>query len=476
MIKLTPSEAKLFNLLLEMTRHHKLDITLRVAGGWVRDKLLDRRTPMDIDIALDKMMGERFAEILHGYLQMSAIESHGFGVIKKNPEKSKHLETATIKIFDYWIDFVNLRGEQYADDSRIPLQTIGTPAEDAFRRDFTINTLFYNINTLEVEDFTKLGMEDLQNGFIRTPLDPFQTFMDDPLRILRGFRFAARFGFTIDQQALEAANNPKIKEAFVKKISKERIGKEFYANFVNHEESKDYFDFFGQLHKANYWPLILNLDNPKWIKKGFSDMEKIDRCMNQLRRDFEHIIAKEENSDPLKGLSFDEFAQFTLIAVFTMETFDPKLKDHRKQFVFNFVANCLKLSNKYAEYCCKVQGDYYRLKAIISSGSLEQELEALALWQRSAHAFWPLIESLFNILDLQYDYQAKKTFDLETFFDSHSLVDFFLAKPLFNGSEIKDYFGVDGRTIKTKQDEIMLWQIRNPRLCKEDYLRAKKLI
>ena len=70
----------------------------------------------------------------------------------------------------------------------------GSATDDAYRRDLTINSLFYNINLRCVEDFTGMGMEDLTKGAVRTPLPPRTTFLDDPLRILRAVRFAARFG------------------------------------------------------------------------------------------------------------------------------------------------------------------------------------------------------------------------------------------------------------------------------------------
>lgn len=67
------------------------------------------------------------------------------GVIKSNPDQSKHLETATVRVLGFEVDFVNLRAEEYTD-SRIPVMRIGTAEEDALRRDLTINALFYNIN------------------------------------------------------------------------------------------------------------------------------------------------------------------------------------------------------------------------------------------------------------------------------------------------------------------------------------------
>ena len=93
-------------------------------------------------------------------------------MIKANCEKSKHLETATIRVEGLMIDLVNLRSEQYTEDSRVPVIEIGTPTQDAFRRDLTINSLFYNINDEQVEDLTGHGLSDLRTGVIRTPLEP----------------------------------------------------------------------------------------------------------------------------------------------------------------------------------------------------------------------------------------------------------------------------------------------------------------
>ena len=70
------------------------------------------------------------------------------------------------------IDLVNLRNETYTEESRVPTIGIGTPTEDAYRRDLTINSLFYNINDEKVEDFTEMGISDLREGIVRTPLEP----------------------------------------------------------------------------------------------------------------------------------------------------------------------------------------------------------------------------------------------------------------------------------------------------------------
>lgn len=236
-IKLTDREATLRKLLLDVSSFISRTKScptpeLRFTGGWVRDKLLGTSSH-DIDISISSVTGKEFANSMKHAFDSSAIKSeHGPDIIgylaniPANPEKSKHLETVTTKILGFDVDLVNLRKETYCEDSRNPTVEHGTPEEDAFRRDSTVNALFYNLQTGEVEDFTGRGLEDLEAGLIKTPLDPYQTFKDDPLRILRSIRFASRLGFRInpgDEQAMSDKDN---QEALRLKISRERFGVE----------------------------------------------------------------------------------------------------------------------------------------------------------------------------------------------------------------------------------------------------------
>lgn len=223
-IKLTETEEKIFQQLIDVVQHHNLATQLRVAGGWVRDKLLGREC-YDIDIALDDMYGKQFCEKIQEYLGVEANE-RGFCVIQSNPDQSKHLETARMSIFNMMIDFVNLRSEKYSDDSRIPEMEFGSPKDDALRRDLTINSLFYNISTMSIEDYTGRGLSDLRQGVIVTPLSAKSTFLEDPLRVLRAVRFGARFDFAMDKEIKAAAADILVKTALKDKISRERIGHE----------------------------------------------------------------------------------------------------------------------------------------------------------------------------------------------------------------------------------------------------------
>lgn len=239
-IELTPQEARLKDLLLDVAHHIDESkkssderVVLRWAGGWVRDKLLGIQSH-DIDTAINTMTGEAFSsKIVELCDQTEIAKKHAVSAtdignlhkIAANPEKSKHLETTTIRLLDFDVDFVNLRKETYTEDSRNPQMEFGTAEEDALRRDATINALFYNLNTGKVEDFTG-GLVDMESKLIKTPLEPFQTFMDDPLRVLRLIRFASRLQFTIDPEAEKIMGDEHVLQALRLKISRERVGVE----------------------------------------------------------------------------------------------------------------------------------------------------------------------------------------------------------------------------------------------------------
>ena len=124
-IDLSQEEQRLFHVLLQAAQLAERRTTVRIAGGWVRDKLLGR-TSHDIDVTLDNCTGRDFAEAVNSFLRAHGEKTSTIGVIAANPEQSKHLETATCRVLDHWIDFVHLRTEVYEPGSRIPRVTFGT--------------------------------------------------------------------------------------------------------------------------------------------------------------------------------------------------------------------------------------------------------------------------------------------------------------------------------------------------------------
>lgn len=190
---------------------------LFAVGGCVRDEILG--TPIhDVDIAVDLPDGGvKFAIWLlrHKYLVEMPVLFRKFGTAKLRLRKFPEEE----------IEVVQTRAEKYTDKtSRCPEVVNGTIEEDCFRRDFTVNTLYRNIKTGEILDMTGRGVRDIREGVIRTPLDPYETFDDDPVRILRCLRFAARFGWKIDDATMEALKHSVERLAIV---SRERWSAEF---------------------------------------------------------------------------------------------------------------------------------------------------------------------------------------------------------------------------------------------------------
>ncbi|OMJ82576.1 hypothetical protein SteCoe_16685 [Stentor coeruleus] len=271
-IQLTEFEDELCKDLLQTVHDNNLNTVLRIAGGWVRDKLLGLESH-DIDIALDNIMGEEFAKFFCQNKSTSSI-----GKIKANPEASKHLETACVRYKGIDLDFVNLRAEDYSEDSRIPTIKIGTPLEDALRRDLTINSMFYNINTKEIEDFTGFGLYDLQQKIARTPLEPNSTFLDDPLRVLRTIRFAARFNLTILSEVQQAIESKSIFTCLLHKISRERIAKE-YSLMV---QGKNHMRSLQMLYNSGLFPVIFKIPDgyPDLLNEGYNLISKIHRPSN----------------------------------------------------------------------------------------------------------------------------------------------------------------------------------------------------
>uniref|UniRef100_A0A7N0V1V7 Poly A polymerase head domain-containing protein n=1 Tax=Kalanchoe fedtschenkoi TaxID=63787 RepID=A0A7N0V1V7_KALFE len=284
-IELNDKEHRIFDRLLQVVRHYNLQTQLRVAGGWVRDKLLGKECD-DIDIALDNMLGREFCDKITDYLSSTGEVTKVAAVILSNPDQSKHLETARMRLDDIWIDFVNLRAEDYSQNSRIPTMRFGTAEEDAYRRDLTINSLFYNITTSQVEDFTGRGIIDLKYGKIVTPLPPKETFLDDPLRVLRAIRFAARFGFTLDQELKIAAASAEVKAAIAGKISRERVGHEVDLMVSGNEPVKamtyicDLSLFFVVFSLPQNFEVIEGLD-----RRCILNMDAIAKLLRLLDRD-----------------------------------------------------------------------------------------------------------------------------------------------------------------------------------------------
>ncbi|EMT70979.1 CCA tRNA nucleotidyltransferase, mitochondrial [Fusarium odoratissimum] len=301
-IDLLPAEELLRDLLLECRQQLATpELEVWITGGWVRDRLMGIHCS-DLDIALSTMSGVQFGNLLTEFLEQNEAsyqqraldlgiefkKFNGFHSTKKNLDKSKKLETAVGRIFGLDLDLVNLRKEVYDDDCRTPEMEFNTAEEDAFRRDATANALFFDLQNRKVADFTRRGLDDLYAGIMRTPLEPRQTFLDDPLRVLRLIRIGSKLGFTLDPEALSCIKEHEIHVALDEKVSRERVGIEVFKMMKNWNPELS----FSLIHEANlYRTVFLSLRSPLH--------EPLRHLAQDPARDFWALMESEKQKDML---------------------------------------------------------------------------------------------------------------------------------------------------------------------------------
>ncbi len=241
-----------------------------VVGGYVRDYYLNRlKEHPDIDF-VTLGSGIKLAQKVHELLPDSSLAVF------------KQFGTAQVKYRNIELEFVGARKESYRRDSRKPIVEDGSMEDDQQRRDLTINAMSWSLNE---SDFGSLidpfnGMEDLKAGIVRTPVDPGQTFSDDPLRMMRAIRFAAQLNFHIHEETFRAITEMADR---INIISKERIVDELNKIIMAEKPSTGFTMLFktgllkhflsemvnlhgvkevnGQRHKDNFWHTLQVLDN-----------------------------------------------------------------------------------------------------------------------------------------------------------------------------------------------------------------------
>ncbi|KAH9106744.1 hypothetical protein LEN26_014491 [Aphanomyces euteiches] len=471
-IALTPDEEKLFALLLDVNKHSESNLTLRVAGGWVRDKLLGRSSD-DIDIVLDKMTGAAFAQLVNEYESQHGHTTHAVGVIKANPDQSKHLETATMQLGNGWVDFVNLRSETYTDDEahRIPTMAFGTPLEDAQRRDFTINSLFYNLSTQSVEDLTGHGLTDLAQGLIRTPLDPNITFYDDPLRVLRAIRFASRFQFPMADDLVQALRNPQIHEALKKKVSRERVGKELSGMLTG--TSAHPVDALASLHEFGLLSSVFELPNGPYFVDQVQVIEAFDgwnvahSCVRELQ-EWRAIRSASDN-----GLDDPHQIKLHFIAATLLPLADWTVVQKKKHIPVPhaIVRESIKFAAKDADQVGLVILKNFRRFVTESQRS---DRVALGLLLRDVGELWHLCADMAYLYEvvvqgnIEKEAARQKYSRLAQVVDEQGLGNIWEMKPLLNGKEVMDALALKpGPAVKAMQDAMIVFQLQHPDTTRE---------
>jgi poly(A) polymerase len=258
----------ILNLIGKIADQEKLEAY--VIGGVVRDFLLYGHYKNDLDIV-----------VIGSGIQLASKVKTALGN-ESNLTVYKNFGTAAISYQDQAIEFVGARKESYRSESRKPIVEDGTLEDDQNRRDFTVNALAIALNKDRKGELLDPfdGISDLKRKLIRTPLDPSLTFSDDPLRIMRGIRFAAQHQFDIDPDTFQGMETMKERLSIV---SKERITDELNKIIASDQPSYGFKLLFstgvlqlifpemhklqgiqkreGRAHKDNFYHTLQVLDN-----------------------------------------------------------------------------------------------------------------------------------------------------------------------------------------------------------------------
>uniref|UniRef100_K3X5P1 Poly A polymerase head domain-containing protein n=1 Tax=Globisporangium ultimum (strain ATCC 200006 / CBS 805.95 / DAOM BR144) TaxID=431595 RepID=K3X5P1_GLOUD len=488
-IELTPQEQQLFEFLLDVEKQYACSAVLRVAGGWVRDKLLGRDSD-DVDIVIDSMKGKEFADLINTYERDHGHKQHPVGVIKANPDQSKHLETATMQLGDIgWVDFVNLRAETYSQDHRIPDIEFGTPLQDAQRRDFTINSLFYNIAERKVEDFTEQGVSDLRHGILRTPLNPRVTFLDDPLRVLRAVRFASRFDLQLDDTLRAAVELDEVKEALIKKVSRERVGKELVGMLVG--SSAHPARALRLIHELQLCkPIFLPpLDQPIFqrdgtvavaVGEGWATDDAIWKLSNTYAAKMYDLVVVAGNDVSKLAEEEQTALKLRILASFLLPFADHYVVEKKRQVALPtfIIRELLKLRNRDADDVGNViLKNVAALQALTHTTAAFNRVD-VGLFLREIKSLWELCRDVALVEELvECDSDEQRAMISQRYHAfSTKIVEFGLVgiwdlKSLLNGNElVKELQVKPGPSIKQMLDKIMIWQLENPDKTRDECL------
>ena len=217
----------------------KLGLECYVVGGYVRDLFLERPSS-DIDIVVvgsGISLASQLKQRLGKKARLSVFRNFG---------------TAQVKWRSLEVEFVGARRESYSHDSRKPVVEDGTLEDDQNRRDFTINAMAVCLNKGRYGELVDpfYGIEDLEDGIIRTPLDPDVTFSDDPLRMMRCVRFAAQLNFMIEDETFDALARNADR---LRIVSGERIKDELNKIIMTPTPSRGFVD----LHRAGLLQMVM---------------------------------------------------------------------------------------------------------------------------------------------------------------------------------------------------------------------------
>ena len=408
-------------------------------GGCCRDMVLGHPIK-DIDIVVDIPDGGiRFAE----WLYENKLLVH-------KPVVYPVYSTAmfTLSAFpDIELEAVQTRKEMYTDPTnRNPVTAYGTIKEDCYRRDFTTNTLYMDMGG-SIIDITGHGISDIKDGIIRTPLEPNETFCDDPLRILRAIRFASRYNWKIDSKTMSGM-----------KVNVERL------NIISRERIAD------ELKK------MLSCEHPCYALEKIAEIGAVKHIFGMYDKPYEQIKKTEQNFlNLIEDLRIHEtndwlfnFTMMLMGSFVSMLDIEDAIKS-------------LKLSNEEKNYIVSLRNATYRLCEIEIELNREGEIDPEDLMYNATYRKFIRSckrEKILNDSILIHDTYIAPDNARKQFFDEliksdkeKYCVDWFTYQLPVSGDDVMTVMNIKpGKRVRTVLDDLMNAVYGNPALTKDDML------
>lgn len=352
------------------------NLPVYAVGGFVRDELMGREQKKDIDFVVDGS-GIAFAEAFAAYVG----EEVGSLILFEDFDTARFVYTRIVetdieeevkKEVLLEVEFAGARTEEYDDTSRKPVVTAATIETDLSRRDFTVNAM-----ARQVLENGKLGpvldpfggMDDLEKKLLRTPLDPDETFSEDPLRMLRAARFAAQLGVTIEEKTYDALSRNAER---LKIISAERIQEELMKLMGTPKPSVGLWVLHETKLFDQFFPEVSALAGVEEVK-GYSHKDNlshtfavVDNIAEQTDKPLirfaglMHDIAKPDTKKFIKGRGW---------------TFD--MHEHLGKKMTRIICKRLKFSKKDTEYVAKLVRWHLQPIALMDEGVTDSPVRRL---------------------------------------------------------------------------------------------------
>ncbi len=360
-----------------------------------------------------------------------------------DPEHGKHLETVNAVLLGISVDFVSMRGDGAP-----------SPLTDAYHRDLTINAMFYNINTKQVEDPTGFGVSDLQQGLLRAANpDPNYTLRYDPLRAVRAMRFKASTRYSVDPSLMNALSQPALCEQLLVATKRDRIGQELKKAFSNPQ-----YDLAGAVlllaETGLFGPVLLGAGQASTMPlrdMSFGAARRMATLQQLLRADGAPVVPS------LIGL--------VLAACFWELNPGRPGERVKESEVYAAVVGALRLSHQDAEATVIVMRGAVRFRQLAVEA---QSRLQLGLCLRMCGVLWPSAWVLSVAADETLDrvelFKAIKNcvFDLQ-------LDGVWTMKPLLNGNEISKVLNISpGPVFAVLTEKLIEEQLRRPSLTYEE--------